>query len=63
MLENSRVTAFTVFELLRKKQLGLGKITTPPPPPPRLGLRDDSIKRRSVFISEINQALTLYTDS
>ena len=61
MLQNSRVTAFTFFELLRENQLGGVKL--PPPPPPRLGLRDDSIKRRSVFISEINQALTLYTDS
>ena len=32
MLQNSRVTAFTVFELLRENQLG-GKIT---PPRPRL---------------------------
>ena len=30
MLQNSRVTAFTVFELLRENQLG-GKITPPPP--------------------------------
>ena len=35
-LQNSRVTAFTVFELLRENQLG-GKIT-PPPIPPKLGL-------------------------
>ena len=33
MLQNSRVTAFIVFELLRENQLGGGKIT---PPPPRL---------------------------
>ena len=37
MLQNSRVTTFTVFELLRENQLGGGgKIT--PPPSPRLGL-------------------------
>ena len=36
MLQNSRVTALTVFELLRETRLGGGKI--PPPPPPRLGL-------------------------
>ena len=44
MLQNSRVTAFTVFELFRGNQLSVGKITpppTPPPPhpPPRLGLK------------------------
>ena len=33
MLQNSRVTAFTVFELLRENQLGEYPI-----PPPRLGL-------------------------
>ena len=31
MLQNSRVTAFTVFELLRENQLG-GKFTPPPHP-------------------------------
>ena len=37
MLQNAKVTAFTVFELLRVNQQGMGgKIT--PPPPPRLGL-------------------------
>ena len=35
MLQNSRVTAFTVSELLRENQLG-GKIT---PTPPKLGLK------------------------
>ena len=34
MLQNSRVTGFTVFELLRENQQGI-KL-----PPPRLGLRD-----------------------
>ena len=29
MLQNARVTAFTVFELLRENQLGGGKITPP----------------------------------
>ena len=37
MLQDSRVTTFTVFELLRENQLGGGgKITLPPSP--RLGL-------------------------
>ena len=36
MLQNFRVTAFTVFELLRESQLGVVKL--PPPPQPRLGL-------------------------
>ena len=34
-LQNSRVTVFTVFELLRENQLE-GKITAAPPPPPSL---------------------------
>ena len=37
MLQNSRVTACTVFELLRDIQLGRG-LKLPPPPFPRLGL-------------------------
>ena len=37
MLQNSRVTAFTVFELLRENQLG-GGYSYPCPIPPRLGL-------------------------
>ena len=37
MLQNSRVTAFTVFELLRENQLG-GGVKLPPPPLLRLGL-------------------------
>ena len=36
MLQNTRVAAFTVFELLRENQQG-GKITLPPAAP-RLGL-------------------------
>ena len=39
MLQNSRVTAFTIFELLRENQLARVKYpTSPPPPPARLGL-------------------------
>ena len=34
MLQNAKVTAFTIFELLRENQLGGGKII----PPPRLVL-------------------------
>ena len=37
MLQNSRVTAFTVSELLRENQLGRVKLP-PSPSPPRLGL-------------------------
>ena len=29
MLQDDRVTAFTVFELLKENQLGGGKITSP----------------------------------
>ena len=36
MLQNARVTAFTVSELLKENQQGV-KL---PPPPPRLGLRN-----------------------
>ena len=43
MLQNFRVTVFTIFELLRENQLVVGgKITSPPPThthTPRLGLR------------------------
>ena len=40
MLQNFRVTAFTVFELLRENQLVVGgKITSPHTHTPRLGLR------------------------
>ena len=39
MLQNSRVTAFAVLELLRENQLGRSKITAPPTTP-RLGLKD-----------------------
>ena len=35
MLQNSKVTAFNVYDLLRENQQG-GKIT--PPPPPTIGL-------------------------
>ena len=40
MLQNSRVTGFTVFELLRENQLG-SKIT-PSPLPPTLGLNPEN---------------------
>ena len=55
MLQNSRVTAFTVFQLLRENQLGEGggKIT-PRPTPPRLGLTSElrtifKIKFKNLF--------------
>ena len=40
MLQNTRVKAFTVSELLREKPRGLGDggVVQLPPPPPRLGL-------------------------
>ena len=45
ILQNARVTAFIVSELLRSNQQGEGgKITPPPPHQPRSGLRD--IQRR-----------------
>ena len=37
MLQNARVTAFTVSEMLRENPLG-GNFTPPPSPPPILGL-------------------------
>ena len=42
MLQNARVTAFTVSELLKENQQGGGSVKLPPPPPPRssrLGLK------------------------
>ena len=47
MLQNSRVTAFTVFELLRENQLVCvgGGVKITPPPSPRLGVKH---KQRNV---------------
>ena len=38
MLQNSRVTALTVFELLRENQLG-GNFTPPPPSPTQIRVK------------------------
>ena len=38
MLQNARVTAFTVSELLRENQLG-GKVTPPPLTPTRIRVK------------------------
>ena len=47
ILQNFRVTAFTVFELLRENQQD-GEVTHPALPPylplPRLGLRDNEVE-------------------
>ena len=47
MLENVRVTAFVVFELLRENQQDRGNYAPPPPPPPldpaRLGLNNKKL--------------------
>ena len=56
MLQNARVTAFTISELLSEKQQG-GKITPVPPPIlPKLGLR-------FVFFSENNLFLIICKQS
>ena len=55
MLQNSRVTAFTIFELLRENQLG-GKIS---PHPPRLGLRGDSL----LAITSLQEYLVLISST
>ena len=39
ILQNARVTAFTVTELLRENQQGGGGVKLPYPHPPRLGLK------------------------
>ena len=54
MLQNSRVTAFTVFQLLRENQLGEGGKITPRPTPPGLGLTSElrtifKIKFKNLF--------------
>ena len=48
ILQNSSVTAFTVFELLRENQLGG---ITPPPSSPRLGLSNVWYSRRMFHLS------------
>ena len=55
MLQNSRVTAFTVFELLRENQLG-GKITC---------LLPTQIRVKAEWTSEENEIrfVTIYTDN
>ena len=37
--QNSRVTALTVFELLRENQLGGGRVKLPPPSPPQIRVK------------------------
>ena len=57
MLQNARVTAFTVSELLRKSQQGRVKL-----PPPRLGLkreRDHLTFLHEVIAIMLNNSLTL----
>ena len=55
MLQNCRVTAFTVFELLRENQLGGGNY----PPPPRTQIRvnisftNSTIRRASHFLNKL----------
>ena len=41
MLQNARITAVTIFELLKKinKGVGRGGVNVPPAPPPRLELK------------------------
>ena len=53
MLQNSRVTAFTVFELLRENQLAGGKIT--PFPLPRLGIIENNAT--TVYSPEENETI------
>ena len=55
MLQNSRVTAFTVSDLLRENQQDGGeggvKLPPPPPPPPRLGLKALFVHKIVFFLS------------
>ena len=52
MLQNSRVAAFTISELLRENQQGGGgKIA--PYPPPRLGLKE--IQQSSLTKDQVNK--------
>ena len=54
MLQNARVTGFTVPELLRENQLGvkLPPPLPPQPPPPRLGLNYvyNALKQKELYI-------------
>ena len=48
MLENVRVTAFVVFELLRENQQDRGNYAPPPLDPARLGLNNKKLYKLGV---------------
>ena len=49
MLQNARVTAFNVSELLKENQQGGGSKI--PPPPPRLGLKAHKYQQQQCNLS------------
>ena len=55
MLQNARVVAFTVSELLRENQEGGGAKITLPPHPPRLGLSKTKLKSCNFSRAAISQ--------
>ena len=55
MLQSSRATAFTTFELLRDNQLGRGTITPPPPRPTQIRVKFSYRKNAQTYWTMLNK--------
>ena len=62
MVQNSRVTAFTVFALLRENQLG-DKITPPPHAPTQISVKRNQIRlTREIKLTKLDCITNFLTD-